>query len=314
VPSAGIGINADLSFGAFALTLAKAITFSPVAPASMTSYSNALYTSSTDNNLYFRNSTGTNVQVTSGSTLNISIVGGIGGDYASVSALFSYEDSTRRYLAQQQGSPRPWAGFATADIDLYQKAISISNKVTLKSPNALAASYNVIFPAAAAAGNASVLTIDSTGQMRNDGVLGTNINLQLQGTGYIKQGSHSRQVQLRPQTAHVNGGSVTVNGLKPGGQVQASTIAKFEMHEIEDTEQLQSVHIKNQCVGTGPTTLTLYIGSDTGLNYGAVGGASATVAAGAAGYTTLTPSSPSVLGEGSCYWLEVSTRQRRRST
>lgn len=166
IVAGALNINADLSFAANALTNAKATSFTEQAAAAVTAYVNALFVNSADNNLYFRNSSGVNVQITSGSTINVSVVGGIGGDYATVGALLSYDDATKRYLLQQEGSPRPWAGLATGDLDLYQKAVSISNKVTLKSPAALAASYTVTFPAIIPAATSYV-------QMSSAGALST---------------------------------------------------------------------------------------------------------------------------------------------
>jgi hypothetical protein len=166
VPTAGIGINADLGFASFAATAVKALAFTEEAAASVTGYSDALFVNSSDHNLYFRNSSGVNVQVTAGSTLNLSLVGGIGGDYSSVSALVYYDDSTRRYLLEQEvvAGLRPWAGLGTADIDLYEKASSIVNAVKLKSPGALALGYTVTFPAAVPGSTSPVL-------MSNAGVL-----------------------------------------------------------------------------------------------------------------------------------------------
>ena len=162
VPSAGIGINADLSFATFALTTAKAITFNPVAVSAVTGYANALFVDATGHNLYFRNNSGTNVQLTNGGTINMSLIGGIGGDYASVNALVQYNDSSKDYLLQQEGSPRPWAGLETGDIKLFQKAASIANAVTLKSPSALAAGYSMTMPAALP-GSTAALQISAAG-------------------------------------------------------------------------------------------------------------------------------------------------------
>lgn len=164
VPSAGLGINADVSWASFAITAMKALGFTEVTAASVASYADALFVNSSDHNLYFRNNGGTNVQVTAGNTLNVSIVGGIGGDYSSVGALLSYVDASRSYLLQQEGSPRPWAALQTADILLYQKAASIVNAVTLKSPNALAAGYTLTMPTALPAAT-SPLYVSSAGQI-----------------------------------------------------------------------------------------------------------------------------------------------------
>jgi hypothetical protein len=149
VPSAGLNINADVAWGSHAATGLLGVQFTEQVPSALAGYASAFFVSNVDHNLYFRNANGVNVQFSAGNTLNVSIVGGIGGDYASVGALFSFDDATKRYLAQSEGSPRPWSGLAVADIDLYEKAASITNKVTLKSPAGLAASYAVTWPAAA---------------------------------------------------------------------------------------------------------------------------------------------------------------------
>ncbi len=169
IPSAALGINADVSWAGFAISHLKSIYLSEQANAPTTS--DSIFVLSSDHNLYFRNSSGVNVQITAGNTINVSVVGGIGGDYSSVSALLSYDDASKRYLLQQPlaAGLRPWAGLATADIDLYQKAVSIVNKVTLKSPAALGASYSLTFPAALP-GSTLPLGVTSAGLVTDDGV------------------------------------------------------------------------------------------------------------------------------------------------
>jgi len=169
IPAAALQINADVSWSFagtnYAIKDLRAIDLTPVAASTVVGLADAFFANSDDSNeLYYRSHTGTNIKITNSGALNVSIVGGIGGDYSSVGALLSYDDATRRYLLQQEGSPRPWAGLATADIDLYQKAASIVNKVTLKSPAALAASYAVTWPAALPATTAT-LRMDVAGAL-----------------------------------------------------------------------------------------------------------------------------------------------------
>jgi hypothetical protein len=182
VPSAGLNINADVSWSSggtnYAIKDLKALDMAPVASATVSTLADAFFVNISDNELYWRNHSGTNVKVTSGSSLNVSgFVGGIGGDYSSVSALLSYDDSTRRYLFQQElaAGLRAWAGIASADLDIYEKAVSITNKVTLKSPGALAASYTLTFPAALPA-STYIATIS------NAGLIGTPTNIATPGT------------------------------------------------------------------------------------------------------------------------------------
>lgn len=162
VPTAGLDIDEDLSFaGQKALNLGGA-QLTAVAAATMAGINRAFWVSSADNELYFRNNSGTDIKFTTGGTLNISLSGGIGGDYSAAGALLSFDDATDRYLAQQQGAPRPWAGFATGNLDIYEQAASIVNRVRLKSPAALAASYDLTFPAALP-GSTSVLQLSAAG-------------------------------------------------------------------------------------------------------------------------------------------------------
>lgn len=174
VPVASLKANSDVSwsFGGtnFAIKDLKAIDFAPVTAASVAGFAGALFVNSADSELYYRTIGGSNVKVTNGAALNFAaFVGGIGGDYSAVGALESFDDATKRYLFQSEGAPRPWSGMACADIDLYEKNISIVNHVTLKSPAGLGASCTVFMPGcnttfpAALPGAVTPLVMDATG-------------------------------------------------------------------------------------------------------------------------------------------------------
>lgn len=204
VPSSGLRINADVPFNYsgtyYAATGVKAVDFQPSAAADVSSYAGALFVNSLDNELYFRTTSGSNVKVTSGTSLNVSaFTGGIGGDYSSVSALVSFSDADDAYLFQQQGSPRPWARMRSADVDIYEAAAGITNRVRLQSPAALAASYAITLPAALPAStllmqmsSAGVLSLSNTlaSGLTLGGALtlpgGSNINIS--GSGEVKHG------------------------------------------------------------------------------------------------------------------------------
>lgn len=302
VPSAGIGINADLSFASFALKFAKTITFTEIAAAAVVGYADALFVDSATHNLFFRNSGGANVQITSGSTLNISIVGGIGGDYASVNALFSYDDATRRYLAQQEGSPRPWAGFATADVDIYEKALiagsPASNKVTLKSPHLLAASYSVTWLAALPASQ-TLMQIDTSGNLLATNTLPNNANITLQGTGHLLRGNRSITVPLRAtMSANISGGGATLPSAGAGGAgCPVSSSNTFLCPPGTIDEQLMTVVTVDvyAAVAGGTVVFNLQQGTSAG-NYSTIPGATNSSAS-MAQYTkiTLTPTTPFVI-------------------
>lgn len=175
VPSAGLKINADVSWSfsgtRYAITDAKAVDFEPQAASAVSSYSSALFANSDDsNNLYFRNSAGTNVKITDGSTLNISIVGGIGGDYTSIGALLDYDDATDTYRFRQQtsASVRQFAKVSCSNVQLFEYLAAgaspvPTNSVRLASPAALAASYTVTFPGAVPGANGTFLQATTAG-------------------------------------------------------------------------------------------------------------------------------------------------------
>jgi len=222
VPSAGLRINADVAWAysgtAYAITGAKGFATTPTAASSVTSYTNMLFANSSDsNNLYFRNSSGTNVQITSGSTINVSVVGGIGGDYASVGALLSFDDATDSYWLQQQGSPRPWARIRVGDVDIYETAASVTQRIRLQSPAALAASYALTFPGALPgstlaiqSSSAGVLTFSNafTGPVTSTTDITANVSTGIiKGAMFIETGPKTLFVSASSATGQTGGGT-----------------------------------------------------------------------------------------------------------
>lgn len=202
IVSAALRINADVSASfsgtSYAFTNLKAIDFAAVAVSAVAGYAGALFINSADNELYYRTIAGTNVKFTSGASLNVAgFVGGIGGDYSAVGALESYDDATDRYLFQQQGGPRPWAGLAGGNIDIYQQAPSIVNRVRLQSPNSLAASYTWTFPAALPA-TTQALTIDTGGAVALGAgfTLNANQGIAISGTATYKHGVKTKRAPV----------------------------------------------------------------------------------------------------------------------
>lgn len=168
IPAGGLNITTDLTFaGTAALTNAKAVNFT--AQASYTT-NKSLFVLSADNELYWRSNAGVNVKITSGAGLNMSLVGGITGDYAAASASFYYDQANLTYRALQAAPlPNVWAAVACGNLDLYEKASGISTRVRLQSPAALGASYALTFPAAvpgstqlAQVSSAGVITFSNT--------------------------------------------------------------------------------------------------------------------------------------------------------
>lgn len=311
IPAAALKINADVSWSfagtKFAITSAKAIAFSEQATSTVASYTDALFVNSADHNLYFRNNSGTNVQITSGSTLNIAIVGGIGGDYATVSALEAYDDATRRFTFQQELSAglRAWAGIGTADIDLYQKAASISNKVTLKSPSALASSYSVTFPAALP-GSTSLVQLSSAGALTASNALAADPSF----TAFTR----TITVPLSPATRLTNCGysniSGTSTGLDGAGAWLTST-GSWEWTSVDLNglglrvgDRIKSVRIVHKTIaGTHGWNLYKIVASGGGSGTATLVG---TASGSSSNDHTDTVSSPAAIASGEQWFMDLS--------
>jgi len=100
VPTSGININANLSFNNKNLTDVGAITYNNLS--SVISDLNSLYVLSGD--LYFNDASGSNIRITAAGAINVSSVGGIGGDYATTAATVYYTDSTKKYTFEDSTS------------------------------------------------------------------------------------------------------------------------------------------------------------------------------------------------------------------
>lgn len=207
VKTAGIQINADLTYSSggsyYAITAAKAVQLQPQAAASVTSYSGAIFVNSSDNELYWRNTSGTLVKLTSGTTINASSIGGIGGDYGTVGATVDYVDASDIYRFRQQigAGVYQFARIAAADIDFYEYQASgtspvPSNRVRIKSPTALAASYDLTL-LTALPGSTSLAQVSAAGALSASntvanavtlsGGIANNVTLTLGATAAVNQ-------------------------------------------------------------------------------------------------------------------------------
>lgn len=179
----GIAIDADLTFSSlYAPINLHRLTFASIV--ALSSSNKSLFVSSSDNELYWRSNAGANVKLTSGSALNVAaFVGGIGGDYSSVSALVDYDDATDTYRFRQEinTAVRQFAKVRFADIQLveYDAAGDASVPafaVTIKSPDALAGNYSVTMPAALP-GSTSLVQMDSAGALTASNTVANTVTL-----------------------------------------------------------------------------------------------------------------------------------------
>lgn len=146
IRTAALEIDGDLSFGGHGATALGKVALSTIAP--LTTGARTFFVSSADNELYFRSSAGTNIKVTSGGTLNLSLVGGILGDYAAAGAEVAYDAANERYTFKQHGVTKPWARLASGPVRIHEHGTTESVFVELAVAAALAAPYTLTLPAA----------------------------------------------------------------------------------------------------------------------------------------------------------------------
>lgn len=185
IRAAALDIDGDVAFGGNGLTTVGRVDFSEVA--ALAAGAGVLFMSSSDHELYWRTSGGTNVKLTSGTTINTTLVGGIVGDYTSVGAEVAYDDSNDRYTFKQQSGT--WARLASGDVRLYEFNTTESLFVGLAAPSALAASFTITMPLAAP-GSKSLVHMDSSGVLTATNTLDSNVSITLQGTGVVKHGDY----------------------------------------------------------------------------------------------------------------------------
>ena len=97
VTTAGININANLSFNNNSVTDLGAGTFNNLT--SFLTDLNTIYVK--DGELYFNDAAGSQVKMTSSGSINVGSLGGISCDYSSTLATISYTDSTKLYTFEE---------------------------------------------------------------------------------------------------------------------------------------------------------------------------------------------------------------------
>lgn len=191
VPVAGLDIDDDIPMGGFALENLGEARFFPIT--ALASGSITLFVSDADDELYWRSSAGVNVQLTDGAGLNITLVGGIAGDYASVGAEVAFDDANDRYTFKQDAATG-WARLASGEVRVYETGTSESVYVGLKAPAALALSYSITLPDAVPADTAMVQMTSSGDLVTQSTKAATKI---LSPYDYVEVGSaHTRSASV----------------------------------------------------------------------------------------------------------------------
>ncbi len=301
VPVAGLDIDADLAFGGFGVTTLGKAAFSAVT--ALASGTKTLFVSSADNELYWRTNAGTNVKLTAGTSINTTLVGGIVGDYTTVSAEVAYDDANSRYTFKAPGSPKTWARLASGPVRIHQFATSETVYVEHAIDAALASSYTVTWPAALP-GAAALMQISAAGLVSYSNTTTevitaadfrhtTNQVLQLPGAFWqdpnaahlLDLAASGAQKGIRMTTA-VGTNVITMPiPLKAGDQFTGYTIY---MSKEQTAGAVTAIMYRQNMFSTG---------AESSL------GASSSLAAGTSGYLTLAETFTHTIEEGYQYYL-----------
>lgn len=160
IPTLGLNINNDLTFNDFNATILRSTQYQ-IQSAVLSLPTDLACIYSVNGNLYWNNNLGQPVQITSGAAIDATSIGGIGGDYATSTALLFYTsaDSTFTFWSDTNVPANIDAGAITI-----RTVTTSPNGITINSPNALPASYDITLPSALPP-TTSVLTEDPTGQV-----------------------------------------------------------------------------------------------------------------------------------------------------
>jgi len=141
IKTAGLQVDADLSFRSFNATVMRTAKFDDQVAALGVGDVRAVYVVAGD--LYYNNGAGANVRITDGTSINAASIGGIGGDYGTSTANVSYSDTTKTFTFTQDSGIA--AHVAVGDVIIFEPVIS-ANGITLQSPSALAGAYAITLP------------------------------------------------------------------------------------------------------------------------------------------------------------------------
>lgn len=212
VPVAGLDIDADLPMAGFGIAGLKVVDLAAVLASEVTGYPTALFCNSADNELYWRTSGGSNVQLTSGASLNAALLGGFTGDYGTGGSEANFNSGTSIFNFLRAANHR--GNIDSADHRLFEGTAGITNAVKLRSPNALAASYDWIYPTALP-GVQTMLQLGSAGQVAASNALPANSSFTVSGTGLYK-----RPARTRPIHPACGDGTGSIPGNTNGAMVQ----------------------------------------------------------------------------------------------
>lgn len=200
IPLSSLLTNADLDLNGQALLNAGYITLVDEAVSPVASPINRIAAYAGD--FWWVSAAGA-LKLTNGATLNAAGIGGITGDYDGSPEEFRYDAANTRYDAFSNQATNTWAYVRARAFDVAGSAAS-----AFRARLAYGGGANVTYtlPAAAPAA-AQVVTMDATGALLTNGVLGSNVSITVSGTGDFKHGD--RSIHQDPLAGLQAAGSVT---------------------------------------------------------------------------------------------------------
>lgn len=248
VPVSGLNINADFAMAGNAVTGLGSIAFNAVT--ALAAGSKRLFVSSADNELYWRTNAGTNVKLTSGTSINTTLVGGIVGDYSAVGAEVAFDDANKRYTFKDQSSPsKKWARLASGPVRIFEYNTTESVYVEHAVAAALAASYSVTWAAALPAGQVAV-QIDNTGAV----VYSNTFTSAITATDVKLSSARTRTIPLG-QAQQTGGGGHVFNGSSWSLTTTSLATLYFPI-DLDVGCRILSVTLKGTKASNGSNTLT----------------------------------------------------------
>ena len=259
----GINIEADLELNGNRLTGATGVRYNNQA-ALLTGSSNTRTVYTFLGDLYYIDGSGISVKVTAAGGLATTSSGGFGGDYgaAGVGAIATYTDSSAEY--EFFSDPMLYSTATFGDVYLTEEVAGVIKHVRLKSPASLAASYDVVFPAATPA-STSLVTMDSSGNLATtrDPSVDTMTVTDLTITGDIAHGNVELLLSIHNGTDGypTNGGNMPITTVGPAlGEVRQSTAINYHYSAsvaLRTGDRIRSVEFRFKQASSATVTFAL---------------------------------------------------------
>jgi hypothetical protein len=301
ITPAAFDIDDDVAWGGHNITALGKLDFSEIALPSAGARS--LFVSGGE--LYWRSTGGVNVKLTSGSTLNTSLIGGIGGDYAAVGAALDYTDADAEYTFRDQHGA--WARLASGPVRIGEFGDTGTGHVEIAVYPGTT-SYSLILPWGLPAVD-SLVRVTTTGYMayQNDDLPSLafvgDATISLTGTNGRVKVSHAFETIILTPTGIVSGGTSSASASKPGAVQSASTTAYYPLGNNPLYREILSVEVNSE-TSANNTTYSIVAGG----GYGTAGfGSDLATETTAADQAILIPGSPAPLSAGLNYFLKVVT-------